>query len=110
MKVERMTMSGQVSRQRRMRSIFFSPLAGALHALEHIGVGMLQRHIEVREHQAFSHQRQHLVHMRIGVDIVQAHPGAVLLGHLAHLRDQSSMRVLNRLAVPETVRYLTSTP
>ena len=57
----------------------------ALHALEHVGVRMLERHVQVGQHAAVGHQRQHLVDMRIGIDVVQAHPGAMRLGQLAEL-------------------------
>ena len=39
---------------------------------------MLQRHIEVRQDQAFGHQRQQVVDMRVGVDVVQSRPGRQL--------------------------------
>mmetsp|Transcript_26280 Transcript_26280/g.62263 ORF Transcript_26280/g.62263 Transcript_26280/m.62263 type:complete len:457 (+) Transcript_26280:435-1805(+) len=74
----------------------------ALHALEHVGVGMLEGHIQIGQHQAFGHQRQHLVHMRVGVDVVQAHPGTKRLGKLAQLRNEVQHPRLDRLAVPET--------
>jgi hypothetical protein len=49
-----------------MRSRFFSPLAGPLHALQHVGVAVLERHVQVRQHLARRHQRDHLVDMRYG--------------------------------------------
>ena len=37
---------------------------------------MLEGNVEIGQHFAFRHQRQHLVDMRIGIDVMQAHPGA----------------------------------
>ena len=39
---------------------------------------MLERNVEVGEDQPFGHQRDDLVDVRIGVDVVQPHPGAEL--------------------------------
>ena len=37
---------------------------------------MLEGNVEIRQHAALGHQRQNLVDMGIGIDIVQAHPDA----------------------------------
>ena len=46
---------------------------------------MLERYVQVRHKMigvpAVRHDRDHLVHMRIRVDIVKAHPGAELRRH-----------------------------
>ena len=50
----------------------------AFHALEHVRARMLERHVEVGQHLALRHQRDDLVHMRVGIDVVQPHPDAQL--------------------------------
>ncbi len=35
---------------------------------------MLERHVEIGERLAFRHQRNDLVHVRIGIDVMQANP------------------------------------
>jgi hypothetical protein len=50
----------------------------APHALQHRGAGVLERDVEVGQHPALGHQRQHLVDVRVGIDVVHAHPGAQL--------------------------------
>ena len=76
MKVERMVMSGQIARQARMRSSVFSWSPGPPHRLQHRWRSVLERHVDIGQHIAAVHQLDDLVDMRIGVDIVQAHPGA----------------------------------
>ena len=78
----------------------------ALHALEHIGVAVLQRHIEVGQHAALRHQRQQFVHRGVGVDIVQAHPCAIGRGNLAQRFDQFKGASFDRLAIPKTSAVL----
>ena len=39
---------------------------------------MLERDVEVGEDEPFGHQRDDVVHVRVGVDVVQPHPGAEL--------------------------------
>src|SRR5215831_1565531 len=39
---------------------------------------MLKRDIEIGQHLTLCHQRDDLVHMRVGVDVMQPHPGAEL--------------------------------
>ncbi|MDT4826226.1 hypothetical protein FQZ97_595320 [compost metagenome] len=72
-----------------------------LHALEHVGVAVLQRHVEVRQHQAARHQRNDFVDARIGVYVVQAHPGAIRLGNFAQRAHEFEHAGLDRLAIPE---------
>jgi hypothetical protein len=45
-----------------------------LHAPEHIGARMLERHVEIGERLAFGQERNDLVHMRIGIDVMQPDP------------------------------------
>ena len=35
---------------------------------------MLERHVEIRQHLAVRHQREDVIDVRIGVDVVQPHP------------------------------------
>ena len=65
-------------------------------------MAVLQRYIQVGQHQASCHQRNHLVHTRVGVHIVQAHPGTVGLGQLAQGLDQFEHARLDGLAVVKT--------
>src|SRR6516165_9178568 len=48
------------------------------HPAQHGGCRMLKRDVEIGQHLALCHQRDDLVHMRVGVDVVQPHPGAEL--------------------------------
>lgn len=77
----------------------------ALHALEHVRMRMLERHVEIRQHvaleRAFGHQRNHFVDARIRIHVVQAHPRAVLGGEFAERGDEVGHAGLDRLAVPE---------
>ena len=52
---------------------------GAGHALQHVGVRVLERNVEIGQHprarrRRVSHQRHQVADMRIGIDIVQPHP------------------------------------
>ena len=78
MKVERMARSGQISRQARMRSSVLSWLPGRRIAFSTVGRGVLERDVEIGQDLALRHQRDDLVDMRVGIDVVQAHPGAEL--------------------------------
>ena len=110
MKVERITSSGQTLRQA-FDALEVAFAAGrALHALQHIGVGVLEGHVQVGQHQALCHHRQDLVDVRVGVDVVQAHPGAMRLGDLARLLDQVEELGPDRAPSQKPVRYLMSTP
>ena len=106
MKVLRMVMSGQASRQARMRSSHFLAARRALHELQDARARVLERHVEVGKDLALGHQRDHVVDVRIRIDVVQAHPDAELAERLAEVDD---MR-LQRLALQKPVRYFTSTP
>ena len=83
MKVERMARSGQI----------VAPAADALerlllrcrpaHRLQHVGRGVLEGDVEVGKDLALGHQRDDAVDVRIGIDVVQPHPGAELAQRLA---------------------------
>ena len=64
-------------------------------------MGMLERNVQVRKDAALGHQRQHLVHVRVGVDVMQAHPGPVRLGQQGQPLAQVHQPRLDGLAVPE---------
>ena len=49
---------------------------------------MLEGNVEIGQDLAFRHQRDNVIDMRVGVDIVHPHPGAEfaqLLGHVIEL-------------------------
>ena len=47
-----------------------------LHALQHLGRGVLKRDVEIGQDLSVGHQRDDLVDVRIGIDVVQPHPDA----------------------------------
>ena len=49
-----------------------------LHALSTSGTRVLERDVEIGQHLAFRHQRDDLVDVRVGIDVVQPHPDAEL--------------------------------
>ena len=61
----------------------------AAHVLQHGGRGVLEGNVEVGQDLALRHQRDHLIHMRIGVNVVQAYPCpklAQFAGKVGHVR------------------------
>ena len=78
MNVLRIVSSGQISRQRRMRSSVSADARGPLHAPQDARAGVLERHVEVRQQLALGHQRDHVVDVRVRIDVVQPHPDAEL--------------------------------
>ncbi len=48
----------------------------AFHALQDTRAAVLQRHVEIGQDRPLSHERDQLIDVRIGIDVVQAHPGA----------------------------------
>src|SRR5580658_7428228 len=46
----------------------------AAHAPQHRRAAVLERHVEVRQYASLGHERQHLIDVRVGVDVVQAYP------------------------------------
>ena len=85
-----------------MRSSVFSACAGPLHQLEHARAAVLERDVEVGQHLALGHQRDHLVHVRVRIDVVQAYPGAERAERTREIREAR----LHRLAAPEARRVL----
>ncbi len=75
MKVERRVMSGQMPRQAAISSSVFAAAAGRAMRRSDVGVGVLERDVEIGQDQALRHQRDQVAHMRIGIDVVQPHPG-----------------------------------
>jgi hypothetical protein len=95
MKVLRMASSGQVSRQRWMRSRVLSTAPGRAW-LQDLRAGVLEGNVQVRQQLAFGHQRDDVVDVRVRIDVVQAGPDAQLgqaLAQRLHAR-------LVRLAAP----------
>ena len=68
-----------------------------LHGLEHFRAGMLEGDVQVRQELAGSHQRDHVIDVRVGIHVVQSHPHAHARQCLAQLQHPR----LDRLAVPE---------
>ena len=69
----------------------------ALHGLEDARIGMLKRHVDVRQNFSRRHQLNRFVHARIRVNVVQTRPYAKLAergGQIVHAR-------LDRFAIPE---------
>ena len=46
------------------------------HRLQHVRARVLEGNVEIRQHAPLRHQRQDLIHMRIGIDVMEPHPGA----------------------------------
>ena len=78
MKVERMVRLGQMSAPGADALERFFLRRRPAHAFEHGGARVLERHVEVGQHFAVRHQRDHLVDVRVGVDVMQPHPDAEL--------------------------------
>ena len=83
MKVERMARSGHDLAPARdaLQRLFLR--GGPAHRLQHGGRSVLEGDVEVGEDLALRHQRDDVVDMRIGIDVVQPHPGAELAQRLA---------------------------
>jgi hypothetical protein len=60
------------------------------HQLQDARAPMLERHVEVGQHLALRHERDDLVHMRIRIDVMQAHPGTEL-AELAREVDEAAI-------------------
>ncbi len=71
--------------------------AGTLHQFQDARAGMLQRDIEVGQYLAIAHQGDDVIHVRIGVDVVQTHPDI----ELGQLFAQGHHAGLDRHAVVE---------
>ena len=70
----------------------------ALHGLEHVRAGVLERDIQVRQDLAFRHQRNNVVHMGVRIYVVQANPHA----HVTQSFTQGLHLRFNRPALPES--------
>ena len=99
MKVERMARSGQILRQAAIRAARLFLVGGAAHGLQHGGRGVLEGDVEVGEDLALGHQRDDVVDVRIGIDVVQADPGAEIAERLAQIEEAG----LERLALPRAL-------
>ena len=64
-------------------------------------MAVLERHIQVRQYLASSHEGKDFIHARIRIDIMQAHPGTVRLGNFAQLLHQLQHARLDGLAIPK---------
>ena len=61
----------------------------ATHRLEHRSAGVLEGNVEIGEHQPLGHQRDDLIDMGVGIDIVEPNPGrdlAELARQIGHVR------------------------
>ena len=74
----------------------------ALHQLQHARAAVLERNVQVRQDLAVRHQRDHVVDVRVRVDIVHAHPRAE---RAERAREVDELR-LDGLAAPEAGRVL----
>ena len=54
----------------------FRVIGRAPHRAQHVRARVLERDVEIREHQPLGHQRNDIVDVGVGVDVVQPHPGA----------------------------------
>ena len=91
-------MSGTCSRQLRMRCSTLASLAGRRIARSTFGLGMLERDVEIGEDQPLGHQRDDLVDVRIGIDVVEPHPAGS--PSLPSSRARSVMWARTSLALP----------
>ncbi len=101
MKVLRITISGQASRQRWMRSRFFSPLAGRFMRFSTSGWLCWNGTSRYGSTRPAAISGTISSTLRVRVHVVQAHPGAVGCGNLAQRLHQLQHARLDRLAVPE---------
>ena len=88
MKVERIVMSGTHLAPR--ADALDVPLARRrpLHQLQDARAGVLERHVEVRQHLAFGHQRDHVVDVRVRIHVVQPDPRIARLRQLPEFPHQ----------------------
>ncbi len=107
MKVERIVRSGQISRQRGDALQRLLLRGRAAHAPEHVGLRVLERDVEIGQHLALGHQRDDLVDVRVGIDVVQPHPDAELAERARP--DRETLRGTSR-PFQSLAAYLRSTP
>src|SRR6185437_8995121 len=70
------------------------------HRFQHRRRRVLKRNVEIRQYFAFRHQRDHIVDMRIRIDVVQAHPGT----EVPKCTRQIEKAGLQRRAFPRALR------
>ena len=87
MNVERIARSGQIARHLWMRSSVFEWRSRTPHRLQHGRRGMLKRNVEVGEDFALGHQANHVIDMRVRVDVVQSDPGSEVAERLAEIEE-----------------------
>ena len=58
----------------------------ARHAFERIGVGVLERHVQIGQHEPLCHERDQVFYEGVGIDIVHPHP-CTQLAQIARQRD-----------------------
>ena len=80
--------------------IFFTT-GRPLHALQYIGMRMLQRHIEIRQDMAIIHEWDNVIDMRIRVNIMQTNPGIIAFSQLTQGFDQLRHMRLEWFAIPK---------
>ena len=81
MKVDLRAISGLIALQAAIRSSVLADAAGRAIRFSTSGWEMLEGDVEIRQHAALvrrAHQRDQIVHMRVGVDVVEAGPDAQL--------------------------------
>ena len=107
MKVERMARSGHDLAPAADALQRLLAMGGAAHVLQHLRRGMLEGDVEIGKDLALGHQRDDVGDMRVGVDVVQAHPDAELAEFLGQIEELGA-----HLAVLEHgwSAYLMSTP
>ena len=96
MKVLRIVMSGTTRRQAAMRSKRVLGGGRALHQLQDARAGVLERNVEIGQHLSVGHQLDHLVDVRVRIDVVQPNPHAELAQRRAP--DRRSARGVPRRA------------
>src|SRR5882757_5018212 len=68
-----------------------------LHLLEDLGARVLKGNIEIGQHLALRHQADDFIDMRVGVDILQPHPGAELTEFLRQIKElRADLAILPR--------------
>ena len=50
---------------------------------------MLKRHIQIRQHQAFDHQRNQVIDVRVWIDVMQAYPHSEITQRPGKIRNMS---------------------
>ena len=66
-------------------------------------MGVLEGDVEIGQHQTFGHQGHEVAHMRIGVDIVQPHPGAERAQIAGEVGDMGAVALVGGVAQVKAV-------